>query len=71
MPDMVAHAGWAPTVLLALGGVLYSMGAIVYAMRRPDPAPDVFGYHEVFHALVVVAATTHCAAVALTILPSG
>jgi len=71
MPDMVAHAGWAPTVLLALGGVLYSMGAIVYAMRRPDPAPDVFGYHEVFHALVVAAATMHCAAVALTILPSG
>jgi len=71
MPDMVAHAGWAPTVLLALGGVLYSMGATVYAMRRPDPAPDVFGYHEVFHALVVVAATMHCAAVALTILPPG
>ena len=71
MPDMVAHAGWAPTVLLGLGGVLYSMGAMVYAMRRPDPAPDVFGYHEVFHALVVVAATTHYAAVALTILPSG
>jgi hemolysin III len=70
MPDMLAHVGVAPTVLLALGGVLYSLGAVVYAMRRPDPAPEVFGYHEVFHALVVVAATAHYAAVALTILPT-
>jgi hemolysin III len=69
MPDLMATAGWAPTALLAAGGVLYSAGAAVYAMRRPDPVPAVFGYHEVFHALVVVAAVTHYAAVALTILP--
>jgi hemolysin III len=69
MPELYAHAGWAPTTLLLAGGVLYSMGALVYALRRPDPVPTVFGYHEVFHALVVVAAMAHYAAVALTILP--
>jgi hemolysin III len=70
MPDLLAHAGWLPTALLAFGGALYSAGALVYALRRPDPAPTVFGYHEVFHALVVVAATAHYAAVALTLLPA-
>jgi hemolysin III len=69
LPSLVVTAGWAPTALLAAGGLVYSAGAIVYAMRRPDPVPAVFGYHEVFHALVVVAAVTHYAAVALTILP--
>jgi len=47
----------APRPLVA--GVLYSMGAIIYAARRPDPAPAVFGYHEIFHALVVAAAVCH------------
>ena len=71
MPDLYAHAGWTATALLALGGVLYSIGALVYAVRRPDPVPAVFGYHEVFHALVVVAALAHYTAVALTILPAS
>jgi hemolysin III len=70
MPDLFVHAGWMPTMLLLAGGLLYSAGAIVYAIRRPDPLPAVFGYHEVFHALVVVAAIAHWAAVAV-ILPSG
>jgi hemolysin III len=70
MPDLVVAAGWAPTALLAAGGLLYSAGAAVYAIRRPNPVPAVFGYHEVFHALVVVAAIAHYAAVALTILPA-
>ncbi|TMA49211.1 MAG: hemolysin III family protein, partial [Deltaproteobacteria bacterium] len=46
-------------------------GAAVYALRRPDPAPAVFGYHEVFHALVIAAAATHYAVVALYVLPSA
>lgn len=71
LPDLATHAGWAPTVLLGVGGLLYSAGALVYALRRPDPVPAVFGYHEVFHALVVVAAVTHYTAVALTILPGS
>lgn len=41
--------------LLVIGGVIYSMGAVVYARKRPDPVPAVFGYHEIFHALVIVA----------------
>jgi hemolysin III len=69
MPQLVTHVGWTPTALLALGGALYSAGALVYALRRPDPAPHVFGYHEVFHALVVAAAVVHYAVVAVYVLP--
>jgi hemolysin III len=69
LPQLVSHVGWGPTALLALGGALYSAGAAVYAFRRPDPAPEVFGYHEVFHALVIAAAVTHYAVVALYVLP--
>jgi hemolysin III len=60
------HAATAPpvTVLLAVGGGLYSLGALAYALRRPDPWPRVFGYHEIFHALVVLAAGCHFAAIA-------
>jgi hemolysin III len=53
--------------LLAGGGMLYTLGALVYALRRPDPAPAVFGYHEIFHALVILAAACHFAAVALIV----
>jgi hemolysin III len=67
-PQVVAHAGWTVFGLLLAGGLIYSAGALVYATRRPDPIPHVYGYHEVFHTLVVVAAATHYAAVALTIL---
>jgi hemolysin III len=71
MPQLVSHVGWGPTALLAVGGALYSAGAAVYALRRPDPAPAVFGYHEVFHALVIAAAVTHYVAVAVWILPGS
>jgi hemolysin III len=68
-PQLVSDVGWVPTALLSLGGLLYWAGAAVYALRRPDPAPAVFGYHEVFHALVIVAAVTHYAVFALYVLP--
>jgi hemolysin III len=55
--------------LIALGGVLYTAGAIVYARKRPDPVPAVFGYHEVFHALVIAAAAAHYAVIAAYVLP--
>ena len=56
-----AALGVAGLAVLILGGVLYSAGAMIYAARRPDPAPAVFGYHEIFHALVVAAAVCHFA----------
>jgi len=71
VPELTAQVGWIATGLFVLGGLLYSVGAAVYALRRPDPIPTVFGYHEVFHALVVVAAATHYAVVALYVLPSS
>ncbi len=63
-PQLLAHAGVTATALLAAGGVLYTLGAVVYALRRPDPVPAVFGYHEVFHALVIAAAALQFAVVA-------
>ncbi|MEX0800999.1 MAG: hemolysin III family protein [Dehalococcoidia bacterium] len=53
-----------PLALLALGGVMYTLGGIVYAAQRPDPFPRVFGYHEVFHLLVVAGSALHFALVA-------
>ena len=53
------------------GGAVYTAGAVVYALQRPDPRPEVFGYHEVFHVLVVVAALVHFVAVATFALPAG
>jgi hemolysin III len=52
---------------VVVGGLLYTVGAIVYALKRPNPSPATFGYHEVFHALTVVAAAAHYAAVALLV----
>ena len=67
LPQLVDHAGWAGIALLGAGGLLYTGGAVVYAMRRPDPVPAVFGYHELFHALVIAAAACQYAAVALVL----
>jgi hemolysin III len=58
-------------LLIATGGVLYTLGALAYAARKPDPWPAVFGYHEVFHVLVVAAAVLHFAAVAQIVLEVG
>jgi len=68
-PQLVSRLGSGPTALLAFSGALYSAGAAVYALRRPDPAPAVFGYHEMFHALVIMAAVSQYAVVALYVLP--
>jgi hemolysin III len=57
--------------LVFAGGLMYSVGAVIYALRRPDPYPAVFGYHEVFHALTVVAAGCQYAAIAFYVLPRG
>lgn len=68
-PQLAERLGIAPLALLAAGGLLYTAGAVIYARRRPDPAPRTFGYHELFHALVLAALTLHFAAVALSVLP--
>lgn len=60
-PQLAERIGTLPFVLLITGGVLYSAGACIYAVQRPDPWPQVFGFHELFHALVVAAAITHLA----------
>jgi hemolysin III len=67
LPQLWDHAGAAGIVLLGVGGALYTAGAVVYARRRPDPAPAVFGYHELFHALVIAAAACQYTAVALVV----
>jgi hemolysin III len=70
MPEITERAGPGALALLAAGGLAYTAGAIVYARRRPDPRPATFGYHEIFHVLVVVAAAAHFAAVAAFAVPS-
>jgi hemolysin III len=70
-PAIVAEAGIVAGVLIAFGGALYITGAVIYAAGRPDPSPTVFGYHEIFHILVIAAAATHFAAVALFAVPAA
>jgi hemolysin III len=69
--ELPAAIGWLGVIGLALGGLLYVAGAIVYASGRPNPWPKVFGYHEVFHALVLVAAGLQYAVIAFAVLPRG
>ena len=66
-PTLVAHTGATVIVLLALGGIFYTVGGILYALRWPNPWPGVFGRHEVFHACTVVAALLHYIAVWLVL----
>jgi hemolysin III len=69
MPQLVRGLPVWPLVLLALGGLLYSAGAVVYARKRPDPWPRVFGFHELFHAFVIAAAVAHAVAIGGWIIP--
>jgi hemolysin III len=70
LPQLAGAIGVGGMILLGLGGVLYTLGAVVYAVKRPDPVPAVFGYHEVFHTLVIAAAALQCAVIAFWILPA-
>jgi hemolysin III len=71
VPQIVSRAGAGAAALLAVGGIAYTAGAVVYARRRPDPRPATFGYHEIFHVLVVIAAAAHFTAVAAFAVPYG
>jgi hemolysin III len=70
-PELLADIGVTATALVAVGGFLYTLGAVVYARKRPDPVPSVFGYHEVFHALVIAAAAVQFAVVAFYVVPGA
>lgn len=65
LPALLHRGGVAVLVLLLVGGALYSVGAVVYGTRRPDPSPTWFGFHEVFHALTLAAFATHYVAVSI------
>jgi hemolysin III len=70
-PALWSSMGPAGSMLVIAGGLLYTAGAVVYAIQRPDPSPAVFGYHEIFHLLVIVAAVAHFSAIAFFALPQS
>jgi hemolysin III len=69
MPEIAHRIGVGGLLFVTAGGLFYTAGGIVYALRRPNPLPGVFGYHEVFHALVIVAVGLQYAAIAFYVLP--
>lgn len=68
-PRLLDRTGWAGALLILAGGLCYTAGALIYAKRKPDPFPTMFGYHELFHALVIAAVAFQYAAVAFFMLP--
>jgi hemolysin III len=71
LPELVKAIDPPGFVLLVIGGLLYTAGAIIYARRRPDPFPSVFGYHELFHALTIVAVACQYVAIAFFVIRVG
>jgi len=67
LPQLLREMPPPALVLTIVGGLLYTAGAIVFAIRRPDPAPAVFGYHEIWHAFMVAAAACHFAMIAIVV----
>jgi hemolysin III len=67
LPAFLNRGGVAVLVLIVVGGALYSLGAVVYGLKRPDPSPRWFGFHEIFHAFTVAAFVVHYVAVSLTV----
>jgi hemolysin III len=68
LPQLARHLPIAALILLIVGGLAYTAGAIIYARRRPDPLPAVFGYHELFHALTIVGVACQYVAIAFFIV---
>lgn len=71
LPSLAERMPATPILLLAAGGIFYTAGAVIYALRRPDPWPRIFGFHELFHVLVVLAAAAHYVAMAGWVIPSA
>jgi hemolysin III len=71
LPQIVERVGVGAASLLISGGIAYTVGAAVYARRRPDPFPQAFGYHEIFHLLVVAAVVCQYLTIGLFVLPQA
>ena len=69
IPALLREVGMAAFLLFLIGGILYTAGATIYAAQRPDPWPHTFGFHELFHALVIAAAVVHFIAMAAWVVP--
>lgn len=65
LPQLLSHLGLVRGALLGIGGVLYTGGAVILGRRRPDPLPTVFGYHEVWHVITLIACACHFAVIAM------
>jgi hemolysin III len=68
-PQILDEIGFGPSMLVLAGGLCYTGGALVYGLKRPNPWPRVFGYHEIFHALVILAVAFQYSAIAFWVLP--
>ena len=71
LPQLIGRVDLAAVILLVAGGLAYTLGAVVYVRRRPDPLPAVFGYHELFHALTIVAVSCQYVAIAFFVVQAG
>ena len=70
-PQFATDLGVGGMTLVVAGGLAYTAGAVIFAMRRPDPYPSTFGYHEIFHVLVITAVACHYAALAFFAVPGS
>jgi len=71
LPQLATRVHPAAIVLLAVGGIAYTVGAVIYARQRPDPLPSIFGYHELFHALTIVGVSCQYVAIAFFVIHAG
>jgi len=71
LKPLYVHGGAAVVILIAVGGLLYTVGAVVYGIKRPNPSPRWFGFHEIFHVCTVAAFIAHYIAVSMAVYGSG
>jgi hemolysin III len=69
LPTFLTKVPWTALATLALGGILYTIGAVIYARKKPDPFPKVLGFHEVFHLFVVAGGVAFAACIWIWVLP--